>query len=199
MRFVQLLLIVIVTLFVAAIGYAYSGLYNPAATAAHTPIADWYLHTMMTRGMESRAADLTAPDLNSPVMIKAGAVHYAEMCAGCHLAPDKRSSEIREGLNPMPADLPRIAKHLDPRDFFWVVKHGVRMTGMPALGMTHSDQDIWAITAFVRQLADMSPEQYRQLTRKADPIDAGRADRRNYDLDDQPTIDFLSRPGLMKM
>jgi mono/diheme cytochrome c family protein len=48
-------------------------------------------------------------------------------------------------------------------NLFWIVKNGIKMTGMPAFGPTHDDKTIWNIVAFVNQLPNMTAEQYRAL------------------------------------
>jgi hypothetical protein len=49
---------------------------------------------------------------------------------------------------------------------FWIVKHGLRMTPMPAFGPTHTDEEIWKIVAFIRHLPELSPQE-RDLLREA--------------------------------
>ena len=46
-------------------------------------------------------------------------------------------------------------------ELFWIIKHGIKDTGMLAVGPTHKDEDVWAVSAFVRQLPEVTPEQYR--------------------------------------
>jgi len=43
---------------------------------------------------------------------------------------------------------------------------GIKMSGMPAIGQSHSDEDIWSIAAFVRQLPTMTPEQYKAMEKR---------------------------------
>ena len=71
-----------------------------------------------------------------------GAGEYAEMCSGCHLAPGMKRTEISQGLYPRAPELRR-KTDLTPAEQFWIVKHGVKMTGMPAWGVTHDDELLW--------------------------------------------------------
>jgi len=48
-----------------------------------------------------------------------------------------------------------------------VVKHGIKMTGMPAWGVTHDDDLLWDVVAFVRKLPELTPEQYEALVKNA--------------------------------
>jgi mono/diheme cytochrome c family protein len=52
---------------------------------------------------------------------------------------------------------------LDARRAFWVIKHGIKMSAMPAWGRTLSDAEIWDLVAFVRKMPEMSELTYRQL------------------------------------
>ena len=84
------------------------------------------------------------------------------MCTGCHLAPGMQDSELRAGLYPQPPNLSH--DPVDPRAAFWIIKHGIKMSAMPAWGKTLDDAAIWDILSFIRKMPDMSADQYRQLT-----------------------------------
>jgi mono/diheme cytochrome c family protein len=53
----------------------------------------------------------------------------------------------------------------DARIAFWIVKHGIKMSAMPAWGKSLDDAAIWDIVAFLRQMPNMSPETYRQWSK----------------------------------
>lgn len=157
---------VILLLLVWGSWYFFSGRYNVAADEPHWSMTRWMLNIVKEQSIEARLGEIDVPDLAGEEMIREGAVHYAPMCAGCHLKPGQKNTELRQGLNPRPPRLTRRAS--DPAAAFWVVKHGIRMTGMPAWGETHSDRDIWNIVAFLQQLPDMTPDEYAELTAAAD-------------------------------
>ena len=60
---------------------------------------------------------------------------------------------------------------IDPRTAFWVIKHGIKMSAMPAWGSSHDDPTIWSMVAFLRKLPELSPEQYKSIVAKAPPDD----------------------------
>ena len=161
---------VVVVLLVLAIGagiFVYSGLYNIGADDHHTRPVFKIMQTLRDRSIHLRSKDLTVPDLEDPQLILKGAGQYAAMCTGCHLKPGMQESEIRPGLYPQPPVLSKV--HVDPRDAFWIIKHGIKMSGMPAWGTTHDDPTIWSMVAFLEKLPDMSPAQYRDIVAKAPP------------------------------
>jgi mono/diheme cytochrome c family protein len=150
----------------AAIGI-YAGLYNIAADVPHTQPVYWLLETVRNRSVASRARDIVVPnDLNDPNRISRGAGQYADMCSGCHLAPGMKRTEISRGLYPRAPELRR-KTDLTPAEQFWIVKHGVKMTGMPAWGVTHDDDLLWDVVAFVHKLPELTPEQYETLVKNA--------------------------------
>ena len=155
-------------LFVAAVAVAiYAGLYNIAADVPHTQPVYWLLETVRNRSVEARVRDIVVPtNLNDPNRISRGAGQYADMCSGCHLAPGMKRTEISQGLYPRAPEL-RCNTTLTPAEQFWVVKHGIKMTGMPAWGVTHDDDLLWDVVAFVRKLPELTPEQYETLVKNA--------------------------------
>ncbi|MFN2646041.1 MAG: cytochrome c [Burkholderiales bacterium] len=160
---VVLLLVVGVTA-----AFVYSGAYNVAADEPHWPITESLLNVLRKRSIETRARALAPPDLVDEKRIAAGASQYAEMCESCHLAPGIAESELRKGLYPKPPELARRA-HGDAREMFWIVKHGIKATGMPAWGPTHDDETLWNVVAFLQKLPQLDEKGYRELVEMGEP------------------------------
>src|SRR3546814_19109352 len=103
------------------------------------------------------------------------------MCAGCHLGPGVERSELSQGLYPQ---APELAKHshLGPAEQFWIIKHGVKLSAMPAWGKHHPDPLIWAMVAFVRRLPGMSAAESQRVVARAtqanDAMMPGMQDRK---------------------
>jgi hypothetical protein len=127
------------------------------------------MQMLRNRSIEARSASLIVPNLENPQMISKGAGQYAAMCTGCHLAPGINDSEIRPGLYPQPPDLSQA--RVEPKAAFWVIKHGIKMSAMPAWGGSHDDATIWSMVAFLQKLPDMTPDQYKEIVDKAPPDD----------------------------
>ena len=164
---VTLLTIVVVVLLAGAI-FIYSGVFNVASTNKDSALVSWLLSTVRERSIEHHSSNIVVPlqtELDNPETINEGFEHYNEMCVMCHGAPGIEAGEAHEGLNPQP---PLLAKVKDlvtdpPGELFWVIKNGIKMTGMPAWGPTHSDEKIWAMVAFVRKLPNLSAEEYKVM------------------------------------
>ena len=164
-----LTVVVIMLLVLAAFAgaFIYAGVYNIGADAPHSRFVYGLLQELRERSIASSARDIVVPkDLGDPKRIAAGAGLYQEMCTGCHLGPGLEKSEMSQGLYPSAPELAR-GDDLSAAQQFWVVKHGVKLTAMPAWGRTHDDELIWDMVAFIRQLPKMSPEQYKTAAASA--------------------------------
>ena len=147
-------------------GFAYLGVYNVAADEKHWAATQSLLEVVRTRSIQSRSRGIRdVPDLEDPKLISVGAGQYAEMCVQCHLAPGMKDSPLREGLYPRPPDLS--LESPEPRAAFWVVKHGIKMTGMPAWGVSHDDATLWALVAFLQKLPRLDAKAYEKMTAEA--------------------------------
>lgn len=163
MNVLKILAVVLVAVVLVLAVAMYTGGFDVAADTPHSRVVYWLLETIRDQSVSARSSAVQVPPLTDAKMIAEGADHYAEMCTGCHLAPGVRDSEIRPGLNPQPPDLTQ-SPPPSPARAFWVIKHGIKMTAMPAWGTTHSDTAIWNIVAFLQKLPSLSPEQYHSLT-----------------------------------
>lgn len=153
--------IIVALVLVLGLGFIYSGRYQIGADEPHWPITERALTILRDRSLDAASASIAVPKLDDATDIAAGARQYAEMCAGCHLSPVSRDSEARRGLHPQPPDLYR--RRIAPARAFWAIKHGIKMSGMPAWGLTHDDRTIWSIVAFLQKQPEMDAATYRKL------------------------------------
>jgi mono/diheme cytochrome c family protein len=154
--------IVLGALLVAGGLFIWSGLYNIGADEPHWMPTCVAIDNLREHSIAARMADTQVPDLDGAARIRVGAANYSAMCTGCHLAPGVTDTEIRPGLYPMPPDLSRLGAR-DAKRTFWIIKHGIKMSAMPAWGKTHTDEQIWNMVAFIRRMPGMTPAQYAAL------------------------------------
>lgn len=148
---------------IAGLTIAYTGAYNIAATEKHFSFTRWAFETTFHNSVEQRAAGVSSPEKLTPEMLQAGAAAYKAMCQHCHAGPGVDRSEWASGMRPRPPHLAEAATGWSPQEVFWIAKHGIKMTGMPAFGPTHEDKALWNIVAFVKELPAMTPERYASL------------------------------------
>lgn len=140
----------------------YSGVYNIAATRQHIAPVYWLLETVMRRSVIRHSQHIEVPPLSEPAAIERGLRLYHSNCLPCHGAPGIAPDGFALGMLPEPANLALTARQWRPAELYWVVKHGVKTSGMPAWEFRMSDSEMWAIVAFVATLPRLSPGQYRE-------------------------------------
>jgi mono/diheme cytochrome c family protein len=191
MKLLKTLLILAATGLAGWALFVYLGVYNIAADEPHSRPAYWLMETVRERSITVRAKDIQAPPLTDASLIASGGPDYNEMCSECHLRPGVEESELPTGLYPHPPNLTKV-KRADPAETFWIIKHGIKMSGMAAWGPTHDDRRIWAMVAFLQQLPRLTPAQYQILTARIDgdegDHDHGAAGKKGS-MDDMPGMD----------
>ena len=156
----------------AAGGFVWSGGYNIAADDLHTRPVYALMDTMRERSIAVRANKLhPPPNLDDPALIRQGAGNYNAMCMSCHLAPGMAETELSKGLYPAPPNLSK--QTVDAASAFWVIKHGIKASGMPAWGRSMQDDYIWNMVAFLQQLPGMDAARYRALVASSGGHDHG--------------------------
>jgi ketosteroid isomerase-like protein/mono/diheme cytochrome c family protein len=164
MKIFKISLLILVGLVVLAAVGVYSGMFNFSADDPHWGMTQRLIELARERSIATHATDISVPaNLADEKLIASGAGEYAEMCTGCHLAPGMKDTEMRTGLYPKPPNLSEPGAHATPGHQFWIIKHGLKMTGMPAWGLTHDDERIWSMVAFLQKLPGLSPAAYHEL------------------------------------
>ncbi len=142
-----------------------TGGYNVAATESHWGVTQWALNTLQHTSVGARAGDVEGAVPTDTAALAHGFEHFHGMCVECHGAPGLDRGEIGQGLNPEPPRLEEEAHEWSDQELFWITKHGIRLAGMPAFGPTHSDEEIWGLVGFIRQLETMTEADYAERVR----------------------------------
>jgi mono/diheme cytochrome c family protein len=166
MRFLALIGALAIVVGIGAAVFFLGGFYSVAGTAEDPAIVRWALIQVRTASINRHATDQPPANINDAQTVQAGAKAYAAQgCANCHGAPGVAWAKYSEGLHPDPPDLKEVVDHLSPSQLFWVVKNGINMTGMPSFALAGAkDEDIWAITAFLKKLPTVSEADYKSWT-----------------------------------
>jgi mono/diheme cytochrome c family protein len=203
MRPVLLTLLTVVILVVAgAFTFIYAGVYDVSATRPHWPITYWVMETVRMQSVRTRAAGIVTPaDLADPARTIGGTEHFAAHCASCHGAPGVPRGDIANGLYPRPADLTDAAKRYAPNELFWILKNGIKMSGMPAWA-DHGDEELWDTVAFIEKLPAMSDADYAKLIMASMMRGGGRHNHGGAAMpssDSMPGMDHNAMPDMKGM
>lgn len=145
------------------------GLFNVSARSGHLPGISWVLHTTFRNSVELRAPPPEAvPDLSSEDLVALGARHYDGACRPCHAGPEEGRTASMRAMLPAPPPIREAVADWEPRHLFWIVKHGIKMSGMPHWPAKDRDDDIWAVVAFLNRVPQMRLPEFEALVAPPD-------------------------------
>lgn len=179
MKIFRVLAIPTVAVVLATVGgatFIVQGAFDISARSPHWGITTTFLEVVRDRSISARAADITPPSGfdERPRLIE-GIVHYRAHCAVCHGAPGVEPEEIAAGMYPQPPALHQKAGR-PAAEVFWIIKNGIKMSGMPAWGGDHGDEDLWPVVALATRLPGMNPTEYAALSAEADRLTGAHHD-----------------------
>ena len=146
-------------------GFFFGGFFSVAADDRDPNIVNWAIIQVREASIARHAADRPPASLDDRDLVRAGARAYSELgCINCHGGPGVKPADFSEGLNPAP-NLKKVIGKLLPQEVFWVIKNGIKMTGMPSFGAGKPspapDKEIWAVVAFLKNLQSVSDEDFK--------------------------------------
>jgi len=156
------LLAAAIVVIAGAAAFVYSGIYDIAATEQHTAPVFWVLKTTMRRAIQHHARDVNVPRLADPTLISKGRTLFVAHCSRCHGAPGVAPEPFVLGLRPTPANLANTGIEWPPAQLYWAIKHGMKLTGMPAWEYRLADDDLWAIVAYIQRMPYESPREFHE-------------------------------------
>ena len=146
-----------------------SGIMPIKASSGHWAITAWFLNFAMRRSVVTHSLGMQTPALNDPALVAQGAGHYEFGCLPCHGGPDLPQPVIAQQMTPHPPYLPPEIPKWDADELFYIVKHGVKFTGMPAWPALQRDDEVWAVVAFLLRLPRLTSQEYKELARSRNP------------------------------
>lgn len=138
------------------------------AAGPETTFTRWLLHRAYEQRLAREEEGIQVPDdIGDRERVLAGALGFDQMCSDCHTPPGEQATVVNLGMNPPPPDLRDIPLARSAEQAFWVISNGVRMTGMPAFGLTHEDDELWDLVAFLEKARSLDGGAYRDMVEEA--------------------------------
>lgn len=142
-----------------------SGVFNVGATSPHTKFTEWITHETMIHSVRRNAGRLGTPAPFTPAQIVAGFCAYETHCVACHGAAAVARQQWVTGMEPAPPYLLDVQQRFTAPQLFWIVKNGIKMTGMPSWRSAMSDAEIWSVVAWIEASAKLPPQTYVEWRR----------------------------------
>lgn len=116
----------------------------------------------MVHSVRRRACGIRPPRHFAPAQVAAGFCTYERHCVACHGAPGIARQGWANGMNPDPPYLIDAPLRWRRAELFWIVRNGIKLTGMPAWKGTLSDRQTWDLVAFLAAVPRLPPQTYRR-------------------------------------
>jgi cytochrome c553 len=139
-----------------------SGIIPINASSGHWPITAWFLEFSMERSVATHSVGIDVPPLGE-IQARRAAGHYETGCRPCHGSPEIPDPRIVRIMTPPPPYLPPVISEWKPNELFYIVKHGVKFTGMPGWPAQQRDDEVWAMVAFLLKLPNLDAPNYQRL------------------------------------
>jgi len=147
----------LVILVLAALALMRLGLMPVNADGTHSSLEARVMPLVLHASIVRHASGETNPISVTEENLKAGVSTYKAMCARCHSTPGGNPSVYGQSFYPpAPQLLGGVSNYTDAQ-LFWLIKHGIRNTGMPAWGAMLSDDEIWQIVSLLKHSQDLPP------------------------------------------
>ena len=188
MRFLSGVVFGILLVAAGAAAIVYTGSFNTSAEIPPGKMEKKIATFALNKSVARRAPNRKNPLPATPETLRGGLAHFRENCVVCHGAPGVDPGEIGQGLNPGAPDLtlPRVQERTDGQ-LYWLVDEGIRMSGMPAFGPTHGENELWQIVAFLRHLPEITEQEKAQLQ--------GEKEEAGHHHEEAPPSPATAKPG----
>lgn len=148
---------------VGGAGLIWAGFYNVGATRQHLQPVFSVLTVAMHRSVRLHARNVETPPLEDESMVRRGAICFQDKCVQCHGAPGVAQGDIGKSMQPLPGPLVDATQSFHPRELYWITRHGIRLSGMPAWEFRLTDGEIWDVVAFLQRLPTLTPQAYAEV------------------------------------
>jgi thiosulfate dehydrogenase len=147
------------------LGYFRLGLAETASDARPPALETRLMHDTVHASVRRSASALQAPTPESleDSIVEGGKLYFLG-CMGCHGEPGKAGEDISH--YPRVPQLPQVGTQYSEPEIYWIVKHGIRMTGMSAYGPFYSEKQLWQIASFVRRINNLPPGALEKIQTK---------------------------------
>ena len=164
-----LIIAAILCLLIAGVAaFVWLGVYNVSARVPHWNITFWFLEKVRVQSISAHSRTTATLSSENPERINIGFRNYHAMCRICHGAPGYAQSQVAKGLYPKPPEhKSKNVQRWSDAELYWIVENGIKMTGMPAFGPTHSKDEFWGVVTFLRRLPDLDPKEYQAMVEAA--------------------------------
>jgi thiosulfate dehydrogenase len=140
---------------IGAFAYLRIGLAETRADLPPSKLESLLMSSAVHASVRREAPEMANPVSSTDENLIAGGKLYVDGCAGCHGMPGKPKKEGDDGLFPPAPQLPQVGTEYTEAQIYWVIKHGIRRTGMFANGKWNTDKEVWTMAAYIKRIQSL--------------------------------------------
>jgi thiosulfate dehydrogenase len=164
----------LVVLLLAGFCYVRFGFVDPRADIPVNGLEELLAMPSLDASLERHAPEITSPLDSSDVTLIAGMKIYQANCAACHGDVSHSHGMLADALYPRAPQFVKDAPDMPEYQNFYIIEHGIRLTGMPAWKKSLTDQQMWRVATFLAHMDKLSPEVLDQWKAQATLTPASR-------------------------
>lgn len=185
--FILGVIITLIVLVLAGLGYLLLGFVPTSADAVVPSLETRIANAALDASMERHAPRTNNPLPPTDENLIDGIKLYTMNCAPCHGGLDQKESLVGRSFYPRAPQL--IREPLDDPEWHinYIIRSGIRYSGMPAWEKILGEQELWKVTAFLSRVQKLPPavQDYWKKASGAEPpsegSEAGRKHEHHHD------------------
>ena len=162
-NFIRGMIVGAIALAAAVYGYARFGFLDLRADQNPSALEERVASSAMDESIERHSPPLKDPLQPTVESLLAGARLYRDKCSDCHGSPVNPTSDYGMSFYPRVPQFMKQAPDMPDRENFYIIKHGVRWTAMPAWGNIMTDSEIWQVVTLLSRFEKLPPEVTNEL------------------------------------
>jgi mono/diheme cytochrome c family protein len=147
----------VVVLTLGAFCYVRFGFVDPGADGPVSELEEGIAMPSLDASVARHAANTKNPiDFNDGNLIAGMKVYQAD-CASCHGDVNQSQSRLAQALYPRAPQFVEDPPDMPENHNFYIIQHGIRMSGMPAWSQLLTEQQMWEVTTFLCHMHELPP------------------------------------------
>ena len=121
------------------------------------------LETKLAMPALDASVDRRAPKMKNPIQLTeenllTGMKIYQADCAGCHGDISHPHSAFGDSFYPRVPQFVEDAPDMTENQNFYIIQHGVRLSGMPGWKTNLKESEVWQVTTFLNNIDKLPPQ-----------------------------------------
>jgi len=169
----------VTVLVLAGFIYVRFGFVNPRADIPVNAVEKSIAMPSLDASVDRRAQEAPNPVAPTDANLTSGMKIYQSNCAACHGDVNRPHALLSDSLYPRAPQFVEEAPDMPGYQNFYIIEHGVRLSGMPAWNRSLSKEQIWQVTTFLSHMDKLPAEvsdQWKKLAGESTPSISPRGD-----------------------